>query len=108
MGENLQDHCLTPISFKVADLQVSGDIACESEVIQCFLQLYQETRGSPLAGAPISMTYLPLVGHDGKVSKYRIKELLNNHPDNLPKQHVLLREILLKRNSFPASDKHGF
>lgn len=31
--ENLQDHCLTPISFKVVDLQVSGDVACESEVI---------------------------------------------------------------------------
>lgn len=30
------------------------------------------------------------------MSKYRIKELLNNHPDNLSKQHELLREILLK------------
>jgi choline dehydrogenase-like flavoprotein len=61
VGENLQDHPLTSISFEIADGQVSSDIARDPNVVQSLLKLYAETNGGPLAGMPVSMAYLPFV-----------------------------------------------
>ncbi|RAK96805.1 GMC family oxidoreductase [Aspergillus ibericus CBS 121593] len=102
VGENLQDHCLAGINFEVADGQVSGDIMRDPTIVQSLIQLYEDTRGGPLAGTPISVAYLPLVGHDGQLSNERVRELLTQYLDqgleDLPlaqqKQFALQRELL--------------
>ncbi|RAH41184.1 GMC family oxidoreductase [Aspergillus brunneoviolaceus CBS 621.78] len=102
VGENLQDHCLASINFEVADDQVSGDIMRDPNVVQSLIQLYEQTRGGPLSGMPISMAYLPLVDHDGQLSREKVHELLDQHLGQqaadlspaLQKQFALQRELL--------------
>lgn len=69
VGENLQDHCISVISYKVADGQVSGDVMRDPQVVQSLLELYQKTRTGPLAGMPMSAAYIPLVDGKEKASK---------------------------------------
>jgi choline dehydrogenase-like flavoprotein len=106
VGENLQDHCLTAVSFEVADGQVSGDVMRDPTVVQQLMQLYEQTRGGPLSGMPISVAYLPLVGHEGRLSKDQIQDLLSQHLSQATQhtsslspaqetQHAPLRQMLL-------------
>lgn len=102
VGENLQDHCIAAISFEVADGQVSGDVMRDPDVVQSLVKLYEETRGGPLSGMPLSVAYLSLVDGNGKLSEEDIQKLLQEHLDNVPvsspglrKQYELLRQILL-------------
>ncbi|KAF7586144.1 hypothetical protein BBP40_009399 [Aspergillus hancockii] len=106
VGENLQDHCLAAFSFEVAAGQVSGDVMRDPAVVQQLLQLYEQTRGGPLSGMPISVAYLPLVDHEGRLSKDQIQDLLSQHvgqqtQDSTPlspmqqAQYALLRGMLL-------------
>lgn len=83
VGENLQDHCISAISYKVANGQVSGDVMRDPQVVQSLLELYQKTRSGPLAGMPISAAYLPLVDGKEKASKEEthriVTETLQTH-----------------------------
>ncbi|PYH94319.1 alcohol oxidase [Aspergillus ellipticus CBS 707.79] len=114
VGENLQDHCLTSINFEVADGQVSGDIMRDPNVVQSLIQLYEQTRGGPLTGMPVSMAYLPLMDHDGQLSSEKVQDLLSQHLDqhmqDLPpaqqKQYALQRELL--QDSLNASSQYMF
>ncbi|PYH43752.1 GMC family oxidoreductase [Aspergillus saccharolyticus JOP 1030-1] len=102
VGENLQDHCLASINFEVADGQVTGDIMRDPNVVQSLIQLYEQTRGGPLSGMPISVAYLPLVDHDGQLSSEKVHDLLSQHldqqmadfPPAQQKQFALQRELL--------------
>ncbi|PGH20342.1 hypothetical protein AJ80_03610 [Polytolypa hystricis UAMH7299] len=107
VGENLQDHCISHLSFEVADDQISGDIVRSPEAMQALMKLYEETRSGPLAGMPVSAAYMPLVDANGRVSKDEIEKLLQEHLDNdttkslspaLQKQYKLLRQMLLDPN----------
>ncbi|KAL7654183.1 hypothetical protein ACMYSQ_008848 [Aspergillus niger] len=102
VGENLQDHCLAAVSFEVADGQISGDITRDPNVVQSLIKLYEETHSGPLAGMPVSMAYLPLMDHDGRLSSEKVVELLTQHLDQHMKdapsaqqqQYALQRELL--------------
>ncbi|KAJ5311956.1 hypothetical protein PENANT_c022G06229 [Penicillium antarcticum] len=104
VGENLQDHALSTINFEVADNQVSGDIMRNPEIVQALIKLYEETKGGPLSGMPLSMAYLPLVDGKGAVPKEQIDNLLSTHldmehaPTSLRVQYNQLREILLRND----------
>jgi choline dehydrogenase-like flavoprotein len=112
VGENLQDHAITSISFEIADGQVSGDIARDPNVVQSLLKLYAETNGGPLAGMPVSMAYLPFVNGNGVVPTKEIEDLLEKHldntdiPPNLREQYTHLRKTLL--NNKDASTQYLF
>ena len=43
VGETLQDHCFTSISFEVADDQISGDVIRDPAVLQALVEQYQST-----------------------------------------------------------------
>ncbi|KXG51080.1 Glucose-methanol-choline oxidoreductase [Penicillium griseofulvum] len=108
VGENLQDHAITSINFEVADGQVSGDILRDPNVVQALIKLYEETRGGPLAGMPLSMAYLPLMDGTGAVPKEEIDTLISkyldddNTPANLKAQYSLLHKMLLQSDD-PSS-----
>ncbi|KAJ5230320.1 hypothetical protein N7489_011028 [Penicillium chrysogenum] len=102
VGENLQDHSITSINFGIADGQISGDIMRDPNVVQTLIKLYEETRGGPLAGMPLSMAYLPLMDGSGAVPTEEIEALLSKHldndntPANLQAQYSHLRKMLLQ------------
>ncbi|KAJ5205697.1 Glucose-methanol-choline oxidoreductase [Penicillium cf. griseofulvum] len=108
VGENLQDHAITSINFEVADGQVSGDILRDPNVVRALVKLYEETRGGPLAGMPLSMAYLPLMDGTGAVPKEEIDTLISKYldddkiPANLKAQYSLLRKTLLQSDD-PSS-----
>jgi choline dehydrogenase-like flavoprotein len=64
VGENLQDHCISSVSYKVADDQVSGDTMRDPQMVQSAMEMYHKMRTGPLAGMPMSVANLPLV--DGR------------------------------------------
>jgi choline dehydrogenase-like flavoprotein len=109
VGENLQDHCISSISYEIADGQVSGDILRDPNVVQALIKLYEETRGGPLAGMPISVAYLPFVDGRGVVPRQEVEDLLAkylddaNLPLNLQAQYAHLRKAILD-NDTPSSE----
>ncbi|KGO43644.1 Glucose-methanol-choline oxidoreductase [Penicillium expansum] len=108
VGENLQDHSIASINFEIADGQVSGDILRDPNVVQALIKLYEETRGGPLAGMPLSMAYLPLVDGTGAVPKEEINAMLSKYlndddtPTNLQAQYSHIRKMLLQSDD-PSS-----
>ncbi|KAI1137459.1 putative GMC oxidoreductase [Hypoxylon sp. FL0543] len=64
VGENLQDHLMTGVSFEVADGVTTADslLRQEPEVIQAAMQMYQEHKTGPLASAALlSYSFLPIM-----------------------------------------------
>ena len=84
VGENLQDHCISSISYKVAEDQVSGDIMRDPQVVQSVMELYQKTRTGPLAGMPISVAYLPLVDGCKQASTEDCHHIINTGLTSAP------------------------
>ncbi|KAJ5770973.1 aryl-alcohol dehydrogenase [Penicillium nucicola] len=79
VGENLQDHCISSISYKVNDDQVSGDILRDPRVAQSAMELYQKTKTGPMVGMPISVAYLPLVDGCQRASAEDRRHIINAH-----------------------------
>ncbi|KAI0012137.1 putative GMC oxidoreductase [Xylariaceae sp. FL0662B] len=64
VGENLQDHLMTGVSFEVAEGVMTGDslLRQEPEVIQAAMQMYQENKTGPLASAALpSYAFMPIM-----------------------------------------------
>ncbi|KAI1207908.1 putative GMC oxidoreductase [Annulohypoxylon truncatum] len=64
VGENLQDHIMTGVSFEAAEGVMTGDILLrqEPELIQAAMQMYQEHKTGPLASAAlVSYAFLPIM-----------------------------------------------
>lgn len=103
VGENLQDHPLSSMSFEVADDQLSGDILRDPAIFEAVLKLYQETSSGPLSGTPLSVAYMPLVDINGSLSKAQVQEVLEKYLDNVEYasfpaqklQYQLMRQELL-------------
>ncbi|KAJ5949292.1 Glucose-methanol-choline oxidoreductase [Penicillium verhagenii] len=101
VGENLQDHSITCVNLEIADGQISGDIMRDPAVVEALINLYEQTRGGPLAGMPISMAYLPFMNGNGVVPKEEAEELLAKYldqddiPNNLRLQYSHIRKMLL-------------
>jgi choline dehydrogenase-like flavoprotein len=83
VGENLQDHAISAPCFEIADDQISADIMRDPNNVQTALQEYTTTKTGPLVGIPISMTMLPLVDSDGRVSRNEIVKLTQQYIDNV-------------------------
>ncbi|KGO75080.1 Glucose-methanol-choline oxidoreductase, C-terminal [Penicillium italicum] len=93
VGENLQDHCISSISYKVADDQVSGDIMRDPQVTQAIMELYQKTRTGPMAGMPISVAYLPLVDDRKRASAEDRRDTINSHLDDSIQTKILAQML---------------
>lgn len=102
VGENLQDHPSSHISFELADGIMSGDALASPEAAKPLLDLYQSSRAGPLGGTWLSAAYMPFVDASGPVSEQEIKTLIANYIDsnraNLSRgqeqQYELLSKIL--------------
>ncbi|KAI3056383.1 CAZyme family AA3 [Aspergillus niger] len=69
VGENLQDHLMTGISFEVKSGIATGDplLRQEPETIQTAFQLYSEQKTGPMTiGGIQSSAYMPLTDHSGQ------------------------------------------
>ncbi|CAN9456482.1 unnamed protein product [Alternaria alternata] len=75
VGENLQDHAISAPCFEIADDQFSADIMRDPNIVQAVLQQYMSTKIGPLVGIPISVTMLPLIDSDGRVSHDEIAQM---------------------------------
>ena len=76
VGENLQDHCFSSISFQAEESQMTMDAGRDPNVVQALLQLYNETRTGPLSGVPFSLAYLPAVDLQGRMDVSAVQDLL--------------------------------
>lgn len=81
VGENLQDHCFSTVSFEVADGQISGDVARDPAVVEALLKEYEETRTGPLSGVPLSLAYVPPVDINGRMGPKDVASLTEAHID---------------------------
>lgn len=64
VGENLQDHMMTGVSFEVADGIMTGDCLVRQEpgILEAFMKMYQEHHAGPLAGAALTnYAFTPLL-----------------------------------------------
>jgi choline dehydrogenase-like flavoprotein len=101
VGENLQDHAIVAPCFEIADDQMSADIMRDPNIVQAVLQQYMTTKTGPLVGIPISVTMLPLVDSNGRVSHDEIAKLTKHYVDDadLPlgqkRQYEQLRQQIL-------------
>ena len=106
VGENLQDHCFSTVSFEVADGQISADVVRDPAVVEALTKLYQETRTGPLSGVPFSLAYVPPVDANGRMQPEDVRALANAHfgPEGLTldegrsTQYAELRAMMLDPN----------
>lgn len=64
VGENLQDHLMTGVSFEVTDGIMTGDtlLRQESGIMELFMQMYQEHKAGPFAsGSLTSYAFTPIM-----------------------------------------------
>jgi choline dehydrogenase-like flavoprotein len=103
VGENIQDHPLTSVSFEVADDHVSGAVMRHMNIVQAVMKQYQETHDGPLSGTPLNFAYMPPVDGDSVLEPERAQSLLSeslDHVDYTPfpsqeQQYKVLRRQLL-------------
>ncbi|KAJ5345669.1 aryl-alcohol dehydrogenase [Penicillium brevicompactum] len=86
VGENLQDHCISSISYKVSDDQVSGDVMRDPQVVQSAMEQYHKTKSGPMVGMPMSVAYLPLVDGCQRASAEARRHMVDTH-QNAPTPH---------------------
>ncbi|KAK7556260.1 hypothetical protein IWX49DRAFT_636771 [Phyllosticta citricarpa] len=108
VGENLQDHAISPLSYEIADGQFSADMFRDPKLIGVAMQEYQEKKSGPLANIPFSVAYLPFSDGNGRLSKDEIQEILNQNADDpnisaaQKRQYELLRSQMLHPKDCPA------
>jgi choline dehydrogenase-like flavoprotein len=83
VGENLQDHAISAPCFEIADDQISADIMRDPSILQAVLQQYMTTKTGPLVGIPMSVTMLPLVDSNGRLSSEEITQLTLQYVDDM-------------------------
>ena len=79
VGENLQDHCFSSVSFEVADGQISADVARDPAVVEALTKLYLETKTGPLSAVPFSLAYVPPVDINGRMQPEHVRALAYAH-----------------------------
>ena len=84
VGENLQDHLMTGISFEVKDGVITGDplMRGEPNAIAMATQLYQEYQAGPMTvGGIASHAFMPMVDLDPSTgTSAELKKLLSEYP----------------------------
>ncbi|KAL8956625.1 MAG: hypothetical protein Q9183_006260 [Haloplaca sp. 2 TL-2023] len=104
VGENLQDHPMTGMSFEVIDGLPTIDMIRDPEVIQGAQEAYQKGRQGPLTAGFHSVASLPVVEFLSETGQAELSRLLQDHLANnvpaaaaepsIPTQYQLLRSIL--------------
>ena len=104
VGEHLQDHLMTGISFEVVDGVHTGDplMRQEPEAIQTAMKLYQEHQAGPFCvGGTMSHAYMPIIefAKEGDKGLIAQSELINKHDERAPGSsdkdyHNVVRDIL--------------
>ncbi|KAI0456726.1 choline dehydrogenase [Xylaria acuta] len=79
VGENLQDHCFTTVSFQAADGQMTMDAARDHALVEMLLKQYNESRTGPLTGVPYSLAFTPPVDFNGTMDQTEIESLARNY-----------------------------
>ncbi|OJK01625.1 hypothetical protein ASPACDRAFT_77338 [Aspergillus aculeatus ATCC 16872] len=94
VGENLQDHLMSGISFEVKPGVMTGDplLRQEPDAVQTALQLYAEHKAGPMTvGGVQSCAYMPIIEYHGHQEAKRAHfETFPGHPDA---RHEVIRDI---------------
>ena len=104
VGENLQDHLMTGISFEVKDGIFTGDglMRQEPEVLQGAMQMYSTARAGPLcAGGIGSYAFMPIVDFIAEGGRADLKKLLTKFPPDTEDEmhYAFVRSILENASS---------
>ncbi|KAI1824685.1 putative GMC oxidoreductase [Xylaria intraflava] len=115
VGENLQDHVLSGISFEAAEGVMTGDclLRQEPEPMKIFAQMYQETKSGPFASQSImSYAYMPVMsealerlepGLQSSLEKL-VSQLDGEPKSELEKRHFdLIKSKLFSSSPFDAA-----
>lgn len=94
VGENLQDHAMVCQSYQVRDGISSIDMFRDPALIQQATKEYNETRGGPLGTQTASVSYMPLVDSEGRMSTEAKKTLLKEYIPDKSGQTALLKEMV--------------
>lgn len=99
VGENLQDHLMTGISYEVKEGVFTGDALMrqEPEAIQGAMQLYTEHKVGPFCVGGIgSHAFMPMVHFLTEDGKKELQLLLEKHSPNAKEelQYDLIRSII--------------
>lgn len=95
VGENMQDHPLSSVSFEVKDEKESGDVMRDMKNKVAAFQQYQADKSGPLSGAHLSLAYLPLVDANGNVKPEVVEQLLQDHHKGSSEQAKTLQHQIL-------------
>ncbi|KAF3480942.1 glucose-methanol-choline oxidoreductase [Arthroderma uncinatum] len=97
VGENLQDHLMTGISFEVVEGVATSDplMRQEAEAIQEAMQMYTEHKAGPmLIGGVQSSAFMPLFEFSSVDGVRRRKELFDTHLTSNSDQEQAIRAII--------------
>ncbi|KAI4129720.1 MAG: hypothetical protein LQ338_002104 [Usnochroma carphineum] len=102
VGENLQDHPMTGISFEVIDGLPTIDMIRDPQVIQGAMEAYQASRQGPLTSGFHSVASLPVVEFLSEEGRSELSRLLDTNikstspsaEPSVSKQHTILRSVL--------------
>ncbi|KAK2735823.1 hypothetical protein FQN57_001100 [Myotisia sp. PD_48] len=82
VGENLQDHLMSGISFEVVEDVLTGDplLRQEPDAIQAAMQLYTEHKAGPMTiGGVQSSAFMPMLEFSGDAGAQAKKELFDTY-----------------------------
>ncbi|PLB48145.1 glucose-methanol-choline oxidoreductase [Aspergillus steynii IBT 23096] len=97
VGENLQDHLMSGISFEVVDGVVTGDplLRQKPEAVQAAMQLYTEHKAGPMTiGGVQSSSFMPLVDFQNPHDSSAMKKYLDGFLSDPSNRDQAIREIL--------------
>ena len=107
VGENLQDHCITGISFEVVDGLPTLDMNRDPAVIGAAIESYTKTRSGPLVSVMNSIATFPVMEFQSEKGRRDLADLLDTHLQHASaspvssfssastaSQHAALRTIL--------------
>lgn len=103
VGENLQDHLTTGISFEVADTIFTGDplLRREPESVQAAIKMYTDGRTGPMAiGGAQSSAFMPMLDFSGKKTQ---AELFDRFLSSTEGDRKIVREILDRADATTCS-----
>ncbi|KAI9040770.1 glucose-methanol-choline oxidoreductase [Aspergillus affinis] len=106
VGENLQDHLMSGISFEVVEGVVTGDTLMRQEqnAVQVAMKLYVEHKaGLMTIGGVQSSYFMPLIDLQGPDSKISMKKYLDNFLSDCSYPDQAIREILEQPGALTCS-----
>ncbi|KAF3402984.1 Oxygen-dependent choline dehydrogenase [Talaromyces pinophilus] len=99
VGENLQDHLMSGLSFEVVDGVVTGDalLRQEPEALSAAMKMYADDLAGPLTiGGVQSSAFMPMLEFDGPDGEKRQKEFFDRFlpADKTSSYHNIVRSLM--------------